>query len=152
MFLPDKLIIHNSVSIFMSEGELNTDIPKCIFCGKADEVYRTGKYGTFYCKHCDTIFEPITLPNCPKCRKNDDVITNHSGRVPYFQPSMGGQFQYWCNSCKYFFSDETLLYNELGDMGVEYNDEEGGRGYSEGIEDYGDYPGDDNSMPEVAPS
>lgn len=128
----------------MSNGNGTNEYPKCIYCGKKDNVFRTGKYGTFYCKNCDTTFEPIELPKCPKCNSNDEVTTGHRGHSPWFSPALKSQFQYWCNRCEYFFSDETLLYNELEDMGVEYDDEEGGTGYSDNYEDYEDFSGDGN--------
>ncbi len=55
-----------------------------------------------------------------------------------------GTFQYWCDRCKYFFIDETLLYNELLEMEAEYDDEEGGSNYSDDFENFEDFSGDDN--------
>jgi len=130
--------------MIISNGDGANKLPKCIFCGKVDNIFRTGKYDTFYCKNCDTTFEPIELPKCPKCKNNDKVTTGHTGRTPWLRPVGISQFQYWCDRCEYFFSDETLLYNELSDMGIEYDEEVGGSNYSDDFENFEDFSGDDN--------
>ena len=44
-----------------------------------------------------------------------------------------------------FLRDEIPLYNESSDIGEVYDDEFGGSGYSNDIEDYGGCPEDDNT-------
>ncbi len=125
--------------MIMSNENGANQLPKCIFCGKVDNIFRTGKYDTFYCKNCDTTFEPIELPKCPKCKSNDNVTTNGSGLCAGRFPS-----NYYCHRCKYSFNDLTLLYNELSDIGIEYDDEVGGSNYSDDFENFEDFSGDDN--------
>lgn len=121
-----------------------TGRPHCIFCGSNENVYRTETADNFYCIKCDSNFELMEFPDCPKCKKNDEITVAYRGRMPWLKPAIGGLNQYFCHRCNLGYSDEALLYKELSDLGVEYDDEDSSSSYSDDIEEFDDYSGDDN--------